>query len=197
MKRRDRVLEFVGQAGRHLTKALKIVLQRHLLAQLSDFRDVSQKAKCAARAAIGGEVDRRDCSAEPPRHLFRRQRFNLFAAVDFSALETVGDHFSKPGKLVEDRVNRLAERAAVDIKQRAAGSVDYHHSSRAVESDERRRDAGDDAFAESLGRVGPLARLMAQLFERCSLLLKLCDHRLKCFEDKLSLIARLWSRRFN
>jgi len=43
LQRRDRILEFVGQPGRHLTKTLEVVLQCDLFAQLSYLGDVRQK----------------------------------------------------------------------------------------------------------------------------------------------------------
>src|SRR5205814_10194814 len=54
VQRRHGVLEFVREPSGHLTQAFQVPLQRDLLAQTRDFRDVRYQTERAARSGFRG-----------------------------------------------------------------------------------------------------------------------------------------------
>jgi len=64
VQRGHRILEFVRQAGGHLTEAFQISFQRDLFAQTRDFGNVGDETERAARARLGTRIDWGDSRAE-------------------------------------------------------------------------------------------------------------------------------------
>src|SRR6185503_542699 len=93
LKRRDRVLELVGQSCRHLSKTFEIVLQRHLLAQLSYLRDVRQQAQRASWSTLRWQLDRSNGCTQSTQLSISPNCFDLSAPVDSACLQTVTHHF--------------------------------------------------------------------------------------------------------
>src|SRR6185503_8160964 len=92
---------------------------------------------------------------------------------------------------MENFAYRLTKRAVINSEKRAAGSIDHHGVSGAIESNKRRGHAGHNSFTESLGGIGALAGLIAQLLERFALFLKLRNNGLKGLQHKLCFVSRL------
>src|SRR5688572_32001494 len=95
MERGDRILEFVRESGRHFPETFQIAFECDLLPQLGHFSDVSQKAKCASRSAIGRKIDRSDRPAKATRSAVGSDCLNYFAAINFARLETLFNHLGQ------------------------------------------------------------------------------------------------------
>src|SRR5262245_3687297 len=92
MQSRDSIFEFVREAGRHLTQAFEIILQRDLFTKLSHLRNVSQQTQRASRSLRTLQFNGSNGCAEPAFVTVSANRVDLGTPVQRAFIKTLADH---------------------------------------------------------------------------------------------------------